>query len=176
MSKHKWEMDAAHSEVQFKVRHLLVSWVTGSFLKFNATLDVNGEDMTTAEVKFTADAASISTNNEQRDQHLRSSDFFDVANHPQVTFQSTNIERSGPSEYEMTGILAMRGVSRSITLQVEFAGVIKDPRGGTRTGFTISGKVNRTDFGITFSRLAEAGEALLGEAVIINANAEFLLT
>lgn len=168
-------MDAAHSEVQFKVRHLMVSWVTGAFHKFEVTLEMEGQDLTTAEVNFTADVASLSTNNEERDKHLRSKDFFDAENHPQMTFQSNKLEKQTEEEYEMTGILTMRGQSHSITLKVEFSGIITDPRGNTRTGFTVNGNLNRTDFGITFSRLAEAGEALLGETVTILANTEFLL-
>ncbi len=175
MAKKKWTLDAEHSEVQFKVRHLMVSWVTGSFQKFEATLETEEQDMTTAKVTFTAEISSIFTNNVQRDTHLRSADFFDAENYPQLTFKSDRLDKLSEEEYEMTGTLTMRGMSYPITLKVEYAGVIQDPRGKTRTGFTISGKVKRSDYGITFSRLSEAGEALLGDTVTIIANAEFVI-
>jgi len=174
MATTKWAMDASHSEVQFKVRHLMVSWVTGSFQKFTATVETEGEDIASAKVNFTADLSSISTNNEQRDAHLRSTDFFDAGNHPQLVFESTNLEKVSEVEYKMHGTLTIRGTSKPITLKVEFGGIMKDPWGNTRTGFTVSGKLNRKDFGVNFSMLSETGGVLLGDDVTINANAEFV--
>src|SRR5690348_3772087 len=143
MAKTKWIIDPVHSEIHFKVRHLLVSWVTGSFQKFNADVETDGDDFTTAKIKFTADLHSISTNNEQRDAHLRSGDFFDVENHPQVTFESERLEKVDDENYKLYGTLTMRGVSKKISLNVEFGGIAQDPWGNTRTGFTLTGKINR---------------------------------
>lgn len=176
MAKTIWSMDTAHSEVRFSIRHLMISRVTGSFQTFNVTFQTEGHDITTADVSFTAEVSSISTNNEQRDAHLRSGDFFDAENHPTMVFQSSGLKMVSEHEYEMTGTLTMRGISQSITLSIEFGGIIKDPRGETRAGFTIIGKVNRNDYGITFSRLSETGDKLLGEVVTITANVEFLKT
>jgi len=167
-------MDATHSEVHFKVRHLMVSWVTGSFRKFDATVETEGHDITTAKVNFTADLSSISTNNEQRDAHLRSTDFFDAENHPQLIFESGKLEKINEEEYTMHGTLTIRGTSKPITLKVEFGGIMKDPWGNTRAGFALSGKLNRKDFGVNFSMLSETGGVLLGDEVAINANAEFV--
>ncbi|HTF21643.1 MAG TPA: YceI family protein [Chryseolinea sp.] len=174
MAKTKWSMDATHSEVHFKVRHLMVSWVTGSFRKFDATVETEGHDITTAKVNFTADLSSISTNNEQRDAHLRSTDFFDAENHPQLIFESGKLEKINEEEYTMHGTLTIRGTSKPITLKVEFGGIMKDPWGNTRAGFALSGKLNRKDFGVNFSMLSETGGVLLGDEVAINANAEFV--
>jgi len=174
MSTTKWAMDATHSEVQFKVRHLLVSNVTGQFKTFNATVETEGDDISTAKVHFTADVNSISTNNEQRDGHLKTGDFFDVETHPQLTFESTKLEKKSGDDYVMHGTLTMRGVSKEITLNVEYGGMVQDPWGNTRIGASISGKINRKDFGVSFSMVSETGGLLLGEDVTINANAEFV--
>jgi polyisoprenoid-binding protein YceI len=174
MAKTKWSMDSAHSEVRFKIRHLMISWVTGSFQQFSATFQMDEEDLTTAEINFTAEVSSISTNNEQRDAHLRSGDFFDAEKHPQLIFQSSGLKMVDHNEYELMGTLTMRGVSQPACFNVEFGGIIKDPQGNTRAGLTVTGKVSRTKYGITFSRLSETGETLLGEMVTITANAEFL--
>jgi polyisoprenoid-binding protein YceI len=173
MAKIQWQVDAAHTEVFFKVRHLMISWVTGSFQKFNATIETEEQDITTAKVNFTADLSSISTNNEQRDTHLRSTDFFDAENHPQLIFESTKLDKISDEEYKAHGTLTIRGTSKPTTLKVEFGGIRKDPRGNTKAGFSISGKINRKDFGVNFSRVSETGEVMLGDEVTINANAEF---
>jgi polyisoprenoid-binding protein YceI len=182
MSITKWNLDPTHSEIHFKVKHLMVSWVTGSFKQFNATVETEGDDLTTAKVHFTADINSISTNNEQRDAHLRTGDFFDAENHPQLIFESNKLEKiparagtDGDDEnYKLYGTLTMRGTSKKIVLNVEYGGNTQDPWGNTRIGFSISGKINRKDFGVSFSMVSETGGILLGEDVTINANAEFV--
>ncbi len=182
MSITKWNLDPTHSEIHFKVKHLMVSWVTGSFKQFNATIETEGDDLTTAKVHFTADINSISTNNEQRDAHLRTGDFFDAENHPQLIFESNKLEKiparagtDGDDEnYKLYGTLTMRGTSKKIVLNVEYGGNTQDPWGNTRIGFSISGKINRKDFGVSFSMVSETGGILLGEDVTINANAEFV--
>jgi polyisoprenoid-binding protein YceI len=174
MSTTKWNIDSTHSEIHFKVRHLLVSWVTGSFKDFNATVETDGDDITTAKVHFTAAIDSISTNNDQRDAHLKNTDFFDAENHPQLIFESNNLEKIDNENYKLIGTLTMRGVSRKVELKVEYGGSTQDPWGNTRIGFSLSGKINRKDFGVSFSMVSETGGLLLGEDVIINANAEFV--
>lgn len=175
MSTTKWAMDATHSEVHFKVKHLMVSNVTGQFKTFNATVETEGNDISTAKVHFTADVNSISTNNEQRDGHLKTGDFFDTENHPQIIFDGEKMEKTEGDHYKLYGMLNMRGVSKPIVLNVEFGGIVQDPWGNTRSGFSVTGKVNRKDFGVSFSMVSETGSILLGEDVTINASAEFVM-
>lgn len=174
MATTKWAIDPTHSEVQFKVKHLMISKVTGHFQKFDATIEKEGDDLSTAKVKFSAEISSISTNNEQRDGHLRSGDFFDAENHPQLTFISSKLEKINADNYKLSGILTMRGVSKNIVLDVEYGGTIQDPWGNTRLGFTVSGKVNRKEFGVSFSMVSETGGVVLGDEVSIHAQAEFV--
>ncbi len=174
MATTKWILDPTHSEIHFKVKHLMVSWVTGSFRQFNAEVTTNGDDFTTGKVKFTADINSISTNNEQRDGHLKTGDFFDAENHPQLVFEGDKLEKIDDENYKLHGTLTMRGASKKITLKVEFGGITEDPWGNTRTGFSISGTINRKDYGVSFSMVSETGGILLGEDVSINANVEFV--
>jgi len=174
MSTTKWAMDATHSEVQFKVRHMMVSNVTGHFKNFDATVETEGNDIATAKVHFHADIDSIFTNNEQRDGHLKANDFFDAANHPQLTFESSKMEKVSDENYTLTGTLTMRGISKEITLKVEFGGIVQDPWSNTRAGFSVNGKINRKDFGVSFSMVSETGGLMLGEDVHLHANAEFV--
>ena len=174
MSTTKWVIDPTHSEILFKVRHLMVSYVTGQFKQFTATVETQGDDLTTAKVNFTAEVDSIFTNNEQRDAHLKNNDFFDAGNHPQLTFESDKIEKIDEQEYKVHGVLTMRGTSKKVVLDVEYGGITVDPWGNTRTGFSITGKINRKDFGISFGMVSETGGVLLGDEVKISANAEFI--
>ncbi len=175
METTKWAIDPTHSEIQFKVKHLMISTVTGQFNKFEGTVETNGNDLTTAKVHFKADIDSISTNNEQRDGHLKTGDFFDAANHPQLVFEGTKLEKINEEHYKLHGTLTMRGVSKTVVLDAEFGGTTKDPWGFTRVGFAISGKINRKDFGVSFGMVSETGAILLGEDVKIVANAEFVM-
>ena len=174
MTTTKWAIDNSHSEIHFKVKHLLVSWVTGSFKQFNAVVETEGEDMSSAKVRFTADINSISTNNEQRDAHLKAGDFFDAEKYPQLIFESEKLEKINDENYKLYGTLTMRGVSKKIVLNAEYGGITQDPWGNTRIGFSVSGKINRKDFGVSFSMVSETGGILLGEEVTINANTEFV--
>lgn len=169
----KWNLDPTHAEVQFKVRHMMVSTVTGHFKQFNATVETQGDDISTAKVHFTAEMASITTNNEQRDGHLLSGDFFDVVNHPQLTFEGEKLVKVDDENYKLTGTLTMRGVSKPITLDVEYGGMVQDPWGFTRTGFSLSGKLNRKDYGVSWSAVTEAGGLVVSDEVKIHANVEF---
>ena len=174
MTTTKWVLDPTHSELQFKVKHLMISTVTGQFNQFNGSVETYGEDFTTAKIDFAADINSISTNNEQRDAHLKNGDFFDADNHPQLTFKSEKLEKITDDEYKLQGTLTMRGISKKINLDVEFGGITKDPWGNTRAGFTITGKINRQDFGVSFGAVTETGGLLLGNDVKVIANTQFV--
>lgn len=174
MKATKWALDPTHSEIQFKVKHLMISKVTGQFQKFDATVETEGDDLTTAKVSFTADVNSISTNNEQRDAHLRTGDFFDAENHSQLSFVSSGLEKIDEEHYKLHGALTMRGVSKNIALDVEFGGMIQDPWGNSRAGFTVTGRINRKDYGVSFSMVSETGGVLLGEDVSIQGQMEFV--
>ena len=152
----------------------MVSYVTGQFTQFDATVETSGSDLTKARVQFTGDVNSISTNNEQRDAHLKNTDFFDAVNFPQLTFESDKFEKISEEEYKVYGTLTIRGVSRKIVLQAEYGGITTDPWGNTRTGFSITGKINRKDFGVSFGMVSETGGVLLGDDVKISANVEFV--
>jgi polyisoprenoid-binding protein YceI len=174
MSTTKWVLDPAHSEIQFKVKHLLISTVSGDFKKFEASAKTEGDDFTTAKVQFSADIDSISTNNEQRDAHLKNGDFFDAENHPKLSFVSDKMVKVDNEVYELHGQLTMRGVTKDVTLKAEFGGSTTDPWGNTRVGFEISGKIDRTDFGVSFGMISETGGLLLGNDVKLFANTEFV--
>ncbi len=167
-------MDPAHSEIQFKVKHLLISTVSGDFKKFEASAETEGDDFITAKVQFSADIDSISTNNEQRDAHLKNGDFFDAENHPKLSFVSDKVVKVDDDVYDLHGQLTMRCVTKDVVLKAEFGGSTTDPWGNTRVGFELSGKIDRRDFGVSFGMVSETGEFLLGNDVKIFANAEFV--
>lgn len=174
MAKVIWKIDPVHSEIQFKVKHMLISTVTGQFNKFDCTVETENDDFRTARIHFTADINSISTNNEQRDKHLLTGDFFDAGNHPHVKFESDSMEKLDDDRFRLHGTLTMRGVSKPITLDVVFGGTMVDNYGSTRAGFEVRGKVNRRDFGISFSMISETGGILLSDEVRIAINTEFV--
>ena len=140
MATTKWILDPTHSEIQFKIRHLMITHVTGSFGKFSADVETTDENFETAKISFSADVDSITTNNDQRDGHLKSADFFETSKFPTLTFVSTKLERISGEEYQLSGDMSFHGITKNIKLHVEHGGVIKDPWGNTRTGFTVEGK------------------------------------
>lgn len=149
MTTTKWISDPAHSEVQFKIKHLMISTVTGTLKKIYADVETNGSDFTNAKISFTAEVDSIDTNNEQRDQHLKTPDFFDSVKHPTITFESIEMEKIDAENYKLKGNFNIKGVVKSVVLDVEFGGIVeKDRFGHTRAGFTLTGKINRHDFGV----------------------------
>jgi len=174
MATKQWSLDPSHSEVQFKVKHMMISTVTGEFKQFDVTLNTEGNDFTTAKATFSAPLNAITTKNEQRDNHLKSADFFDAENHPNVTFESESVSKKNDDEYELKGQLTIRGNSRPVTLKVENNGVMKDPWGNTRTGFEISGKISRKDFGLTYNAALETGGVVVGDEVRLLANVELV--
>lgn len=174
MAKTKWLSDPMHSELQFKIKHLMISNVSGSLKNFHAEVETEGKDFSTAKINLTAQMDSISTNNEQRDSHLRNSDFFEVEKYPELLFKSTKIEKVDSDTFVLLGALTMKGITKPVKLNVEFNGATKDPWGGERAGFMISGKINRTDWGVNFNSILETGGVALGEEVRINSEIELV--
>jgi len=174
MATTKWVLDHAHTEIQFKIRHLMITNVTGSFGKFDATIETSDDDFEKSKIIFTAVVDSISTNNEQRDGHLKSADFFETGKYPTLSFTSTKFEKVSGEDYLLYGDLEFHGVTKNIKLNVEHGGVIKDPWGQTRTGFTLEGKINRRDFGLVWNTATEAGGFVLGDDVKIHASVQFV--
>lgn len=172
--KTNWTIDPSHSEITFKVKHLVISTVTGSFSKYDVKAETEGDDFTTAKILFSADINSISTGNEQRDGHLKSGDFFDAENHPLLTFVSTGVTKSGDDTYKMNGDLTMRGTTRPVELNVEFGGTIKDPWGNLRAGFEVSGKMNRKEFGLHWSAATETGGLVVSDEVKLVCHVELI--
>ena len=160
-----WKIDLMHSEVLFKVKHLMITTVTGHFKNFNLDVETEGDDFTKAsKIAFTADVDSITTNVEQRDAHLKSPDFFDAATHQQIIFEGTKLEGAG-SDYKLHGNFTMRGTTRPITLDVEYGGIVTDPYGQTKAGFTVTGKVSRKEYGLTWDAVTEAGQVVVSDEV-----------
>ncbi len=170
----KWVLDPAHSELLFKVRHLMISNVKGEFKEFNASIDAVGDDFTNAKATATIQAASVFTNQNDRDNHLRSADFFEVEKYPEIKFESKELIKVDDENFKLTGALTIRGIKKDITLDVEFGGVTKDPYGQTKAGFTFNGKVNRTDFDLKWNVALETGGVLVGEDVKINGELQFV--
>jgi polyisoprenoid-binding protein YceI len=152
----------------------MISNVTGSFKNFNGEIEMDDNDLSKAKISFEADVNSIFTNNDQRDAHLKNGDFFDAENHPKLTFKSRHMEKINEEEYKLHGFLNMRGIEKPVVLDVEYGGQTTDPWGNLRSGFSISGKLNRKDYGINFGAVSETGGVLLGDEVKINASAEFV--
>lgn len=173
MGKVKWVADPAHSEITFKVRHMMITNVTGILREYTIVVTTEEDDFTDAEIFFTGKATSITTGNEQRDTHLRSAEFFEVEKNPEITFRSTSYRKSG-GNYKLSGDLTIRGITKPVTLDVEFGGVQKDPWGGTRAGFTVTGKINRKDFGLNWNTVLETGGVLVGDDVKINCDVELV--
>jgi len=164
-------IDPNHSEVSFQIRHL-VSQVRGRFNDFSGTVQLDPRNLPASSVEFHIKAASIDTNVADRDKHLRSADFFDVAKYPEITFKSESIQPAGKDKYNVTGTLTMHGVSKKVTLPVTYAGQIKDPWGNTRAGFQTETTLDRKDYGIIWNKTLDAGGAMLGDDVSIAINLE----
>lgn len=168
----EWKIDPVHSEIKFKVRHLLVSTVAGYFSNFDATVAADEPDFTDAKITFEADVNSITTKNDQRDGHLKSADFFDATNHPKMTFVSKSVTKKDDNEYEVNGDLTIRGVTKPITLTAVYNGTVKGFGGTEVAGFEIRGKVNRFDYGLQWNGLTEVGGVVVGDEVRLEIEAE----
>lgn len=173
MSTTKWALDPTHSEVSFKVKHMMISNVTGHLTKFDVKAETEGNDFSKAKIDFTADVNSINTNNEQRDGHLKSPDFFDTAKFPQISFKATKYENRG-GEDVLHGDLTIRDVTRPVTLNVDFGGIATDPYGNVKAGFTVSGKINRKDYGLTWNAVTEAGGVVVSEDLKVQAEIQLV--
>ncbi|KAA9325986.1 YceI family protein [Adhaeribacter soli] len=175
MANVKWVVDPTHSEIQFKVKHLMITTVTGYFQKFNIEAETSDDKFTdAASVVFTADVDSISTNNEQRDTHLKSADFFDAAQHGEVRFVGTKYENTGGNDYKLHGDLTIKGVTKPVTVDVEFGGIVVDPYGQTKAGFTVSGKISRKEFGLTWNAVTEAGSVVVSDEIKLQAEVQLV--
>ncbi len=168
-----WKIDPAHSEVNFKVKHLVVSTVTGTFNKFDASIETGNEDFSDAKISFEADIDSINTKNEQRDAHLKSADFFDAGNNPKMTFTSTAVEKISDYEIKVKGNLTLRGVTKEVTLDVIYNGTVAGFGDTKVAGFEVKGKLNRFDYGLQWNALTEAGGVVVSNEVKIEILAEF---
>lgn len=165
MTKAKWTVDTTHSGIDFTIRHMMIAKVKGAFHQFDAHIEADPADLTTADVKFEIDLNSIDTRNTDRDAHLRSADFFDIEQFPKLTFQSTTITKTGEGEYAVTGNVTLHGVTRTETFNASFEGSGKDPWGNEKIGFSGSGMLKRSDYGLTYNAALETGGVLIGDEV-----------
>jgi len=169
-----WAPDPVHSSIGFAVRHLVVSKVRGKFAKWTGTLRMDEHDLASTQVDITIETASVDTGVEQRDNHLRSADFFDVGTYPAMTFKSTKVEMAQDGALKLHGNLTLHGVTRPIVLDVEYAGTQNDPWGGYRAGFSARASLDRRDFGLTYNQLLETGGVMVGEKVDVDIELEVI--
>ncbi|MFA3783637.1 YceI family protein [Melioribacteraceae bacterium 4301-Me] len=169
-----WEFDKAHSKVGFSVRHMVISEVEGYFKEFNGSVVTKGDDFTTAKIEFTVNVPSINTDNEQRDNHLRSDDFFNAEKYPTIFFKSKEIKKVGDNKFKLIGDLTIRDVTKPVELDVTFYGIVKDPWGNTRAGFKITGELNRFDYNLKWSGVLETGGLVAGKEVKLDINVELI--
>lgn len=168
MGKTKWTIDPSHSEIEFKVKHLMITTVTGNFREFSSEVETDGDDFTSANILFEAKTASVFTNADQRDAHLKSADFFDSEKYPVLTFRSKSLTKGESDEgYKLKGELTIRDVTKPVTLDVELGGIGKDPWGNTKAGFSLTGKINRKDWGLNWNAALESGGVLVSDDVRI---------
>lgn len=168
MTLTKWTVDSAHSSIDFSVRHMMIASVKGTFNNFSADIQANPEDLTTASIAFNVELASIDTRNRDRDNHLLSADFFDVENNPNMTFVASSIKKTDDNEYDVTGDLTLHGITRPETFKVLFEGQGKDPWGNEKVGFSAEGKINRSNYGLTYNAALETGGVLIGDQIKIS--------
>lgn len=173
-AKTKWSIDPTHSELAFKVRHMMITNVKGEFRKFDASFLTEGKDFSKSSIDVTVDATSIFTKDDSRDGHLKSADFFDTEKYPELRFKGKSFKQIDDDEYKLTGILTIKDVSREVELDVEFGGISKDPWGNEKAGFTVEGKINRRDFGLNWNAALETGGVLVSDEVKISAEVQFI--
>jgi polyisoprenoid-binding protein YceI len=167
--KTNWLIDPMHSEVHFKVKHLVISTVTGTFKSFEGALETSAADFQDASIQFSMDVNSIDTNQEQRDVHLKSADFFDAEQFPKISFKSTSFKKDG-DDYVLTGDLTLKNVTKQVKLDVEFGGVATDFYGNEKAGFELTGKISRKEFGLTWDGITEAGAIVVGDDIKLSMN------
>jgi polyisoprenoid-binding protein YceI len=176
MATTNWQLDAAHSEVNFRVRHLVIATVSGKFDKFSSNVTTDDDDFTSAKIEFNVETGSVNTGVDARDNHLRSDDFFNSEKFPQMSFKSTGLKKISDGEYQLDGNLTIRDVTKPISLQVEFGGTATDPYGNHKAGFEVTGKLNRKEFGLRWDAVTEAGGAVVSDEVKIHANVQYAKT
>jgi polyisoprenoid-binding protein YceI len=172
MALSTWTIDTAHSSVDFSIKHMMIAKVKGTFEHFDAQIEADPLDLTTAKIEFTVDVASVNTKNADRDNHLRSADFFDVEKYPKMTFTATSIVKTGEGEYDVTGDLTLHGVTKSETFKVVYEGMGKDPWGNVKAGFSVAGAIKRSDYGLTWNSALETGGVLIGDEVKVSLDIE----
>ncbi|TDD93973.1 YceI family protein [Flavobacterium cellulosilyticum] len=173
MATTKWTIDPTHSEIGFKVKHMMFTNVSGKFGTYDATITTENDNFENATIEFSADIDSIDTNNTDRDNHLKSGDFFDADNYPKLTFKASTFTKNG-NDYELTGDLKLRDITKSVKFPVEFSGLLTDPWGNTKVGLNIEGKINRKDWGLNWNSALETGGVLVGEEVKLNIDLQFV--
>jgi polyisoprenoid-binding protein YceI len=172
MAKSHWNVDASHSSIDFTIKHMMIAKVKGSFNSFEAQIEADPDDLTTANVQFSIDLSSIDTRNADRDNHLRTGDFFDIEQYPRMTFQSTSITKKGEGEYNVTGNVSLHGLTRPESFTVSFEGAGKDPWGNEKVGFSGNGSLKRSDYGLTYNAALETGGFLIGDEVKVSIEIE----
>lgn len=165
--KTKWTFDNAHTELGFKIKHLMISHIKGHFTEYKGSIYTTGDDFTTAEIDVWINPDSLVTKDEKRDAHLKSADFFDTEHHKEISFVSDTFEKTDDDNFEMWGTLSIKGIAKKIKLNVEYGGLIRDPWGADKAGFTITGKINRKDWGLVWNTALESGGVLVGDTVHI---------
>jgi polyisoprenoid-binding protein YceI len=174
MAKATWAIDPTHSEIGFKVKHMMFTNVSGKFNVFQAGIDNEEEQFETSAITFSAEVNSINTGNDDRDNHLRSADFFDVENFGTLTFKSNDVKKVNEGEYKISGDLTIKDVTKNIVLDAEYSGLMKDPWGNTKIGLSLNGTINRKEFGLTWNAALETGGVLVGEDIKLNAEVQFV--
>jgi polyisoprenoid-binding protein YceI len=172
MSESIWDIDAAHSTAEFSIRHMMITSVKGHFSSMSGTITGDPDDLTSARVHLDIDLATVDTRNNDRDNHLRSADFFDVEKYPSMTFESRSVERTGANTYRVHGDLSLHGVTKPVMVDVTSEGQSKDPWGGTRAGFSATTSVNRKDFGLVWNVALETGGVMVGDQVKVSVELE----
>jgi len=173
MANTVWNIDPTHSEIGFKVKHMMFTNVSGKFNDFTSTIVNDGVAFEISEVSFTAKVASIDTNNTDRDNHLRSADFFDVEKYENLEFKSTTIEKKSDNDYVITGMLTIKDVTKEVSFKAEYSGLLTDPWGNTKIGLSLEGKINRKEYGLTWNASLETGGVLVGEDIKLFAEVQF---
>lgn len=174
MEKSTWTIDPTHSEIGFKVKHMMFTNVSGKFNQFEATIENQDEAFETSKINFSTDVNSVDTSNTDRDNHLKSADFFDADNFPKLTFTSTEIQKNTDGKYKISGDLTIKDVTKNISFETEYSGFMKDPWGNTKIGLSLNGKINRKDFGLTWNAALETGGVLVGEDIKLIAEVQFV--
>ena len=174
MSTTKWVIDPTHSEIGFKVKHMMFTTISGKFSKFDATIEAEDSNLENAKIEFTGAIDSVTTGNADRDTHLLSPDFFDAAQFPEIKFSATSFTKINEGEYELVGDLTLHGVTKSVKLAAEYGGLMKDPWGNTKMALALEGKINRKDWGLNWNSALETGGVLVSEEVRLNIELQFL--